>query len=235
MFPVTPPSKLASLVFALFLFGGCASQQTNDSDPEILFKEAESDISSDRYLGATEKLQLVKNKFPYSRFASLAQLRLADVYFLQESFMEAAASYEVFRELHPKHEKAGYAAYRIGESYLNEAPTTVPRDLSSAARAETAFDFFIRTFPKDPQVQAAIDGRAKARALQAEKELLIAKFYRRQDQFISAEGRLEKLLSKYKETPSAKEAEDLLARVKPQADLQRKVLAEQAEKKGASR
>ena len=61
-----------------------------------------------------DKLKIIKNKYPYSKYALDASLRLADVYFLQESYTEAALAYESFRDLHPKHEKVPYAMFRIG-------------------------------------------------------------------------------------------------------------------------
>ena len=76
----------------------------NEGDPTSIFKAAGEDIESDRFQLALDKLRMVKNRFPYSKFSVLAQLKIADVYFLQESFTEAAAAYETFGDLYPKHE-----------------------------------------------------------------------------------------------------------------------------------
>src|SRR5436305_4595321 len=99
---------LTVLVLLSILYAGCAGTPVDENDPASLFKDAESDIQSDHYQIAVEKLRSIKNKFPYSKYALDAQLRIADVYFLEESYAEAAAAYETFKDLHPKHEKAGY-------------------------------------------------------------------------------------------------------------------------------
>ena len=73
-------------------------------------------------------MKTIKNKFPYSNYATEAQLKIADVYYMQESYGEAAVAYEAFRDLHPKHEKVPYAMFRIGEVLL----TTTSRAPSRA-------------------------------------------------------------------------------------------------------
>src|SRR4051812_10683656 len=76
----------------ILLATGCSSTQVNEHDPESLFKDAEEEVASEHYQIALEKLRSLKNKFPYSKYAPDAQLRIADVYFLQESYTEAAGA-----------------------------------------------------------------------------------------------------------------------------------------------
>src|SRR3954471_15762619 len=110
-------SKFAVLGVLLAMTGsptffGCSSAPVNDNEPERLYKDALDDIQSDHYQVAIEKLKLVRNKFPYSSFATEAQLKIADVYFMQDAFAEAALAYEAFRDLLPKHEKVAYAMFK---------------------------------------------------------------------------------------------------------------------------
>jgi outer membrane protein assembly factor BamD len=193
-------------------FGACSTAPINESDPESMYKDAEADIESDRYQIAVEKLQLVKNKFPYSRFSALAQLRLGDVYFLQDQFLEAATAYELFRDLHPRHERIPYAMYRVGESYLNDIPGNIQRDIASARSAEVAFQQFIARFPTDAQAAEAKNQLQRARNIQAEKEYLIGEFYFRRSKWKAASGRFEHITRDYPDTPSFKDAQERLAR-----------------------
>ena len=202
---------MLSLALLAFL-GSCSSAPINESDPESMYKDAEADIQSDRYQIAIEKLQLVKNKFPYSRFSALAQLRLGDVYFLQDQFLEAATAYELFRDLHPRHERIPYAMYRVGESYLNDVPSNIQRDIASARNAETAFQQFITRFPADAQAPEAKNQLQRARNIQAEKEYLIGMFYTRRSKWKAASGRFEHITRDYPDTPSFKGAQEQLAR-----------------------
>lgn len=207
--------KYASIVTILILivFVGCSGKSIEDGDPGELIQEAEQNIKSDHYQLAIERLRIVKNKYPYSKYAVDAQLRIADVYYLQESFGEAALSYEGFRDLHPKHEKVAYAMFRVGKSYFNDRPGNVARDLTPNQKSFDAYNEFIKRFPEAPQ---ASDARADIKILReelAEKELYIAKFYTREDQAESAKRRYTKLIDAYPETQAAETAKKNLEKL----------------------
>jgi outer membrane protein assembly factor BamD len=192
------------------VFGACSSSKVADESPEAIYNDAEAEIKGDRYQVAIEKLRMLKSKFPYSRFAAEAQLRVADVYFKQELFQEAALAYEAFRDLHPKHERAAYALFRVGESYQSDMPGNVARDLSSGKKALEAYEDFMKQYPSDERAAQAKESLGVVRSILARKELLVANFYYRENQYDSAKGRYEKILKIYPETDSATEAQERL-------------------------
>src|SRR4051812_46811978 len=114
---------LVASLFTLVTLQSCTTAPIDENDPAALFKDAEDDVKADHFLVALDKLRSIRNKFPYSSLAVEAQLKIADVYFLQEAFPEAAASYEAFKELHPRHPKAAYASFRAAKSYYSDSPT----------------------------------------------------------------------------------------------------------------
>lgn len=205
---MTKSISLTLIVTLLITLIGCSSLQVDENDPASLLKEAESEIQSDHYLIAIEKLRAIKNKFPYSKYAVDAQLRIADVYFLQDSFAEAASAYEAFRDLHPKHEKTAYAMFRVGKSYFKDIPSTIARDLTSARKSLDAYDDFLRRFPATPETVEAKTDTAEIRRLLAEKELSIADFYFKRAFYDSAKPRYKKIIDLYPETDAAKVAQD---------------------------
>lgn len=192
-------------------FYGCSGKEIADGDPAVLMKDAESDIESDRLALAIEKLRLVRNKHPYSNLAIDAHLRIADVYFMQEEWAEAAAQYDSFRELHPKHEKVSYALFRTAKSYFNDSPTNVARDQSSAQRARNHYEEYVRRFPTGKEADDARHDLAEAKKRLSEKELYVANFYFKRDFFDSAKTRYEKLIEAYPESEAAVEAKEKLA------------------------
>ena len=192
------------LVFA----GGCASSAINESDPGALFTDAQKDIDNSRYQLATDKLRIIRNKFPYSNFSVEAQLRLADVYFMQESFGEAAIAYETFRDLHPKHERVAYAMFRIGKSHFNDIPSPLARDLTPAQKAIGAYDDFLKRFPSSPDSEEARHDLKEATRLLSEKEWYIASFYWREENWESARSRYLKIMSLYPDTDAAKKSSE---------------------------
>lgn len=198
----------------------CSSIPVDENDPKSLFEDAERDIASDRYQVAGDKLRMVRNKFPYSNYSILAQLRTADVLYLQEFWSEAAAAYELFCDLHPKHEKVPYAAYRAAESYFQDIPSTVARDLSPAIRALDGFETFLRKFPSDPQVADARKRAQEIKETLGEKELYIARFYRREGYPKAEGGRLQKAASTYPDTNAAKSGEKRYDELKSSGKLE---------------
>lgn len=207
-----------SVIAGLFLSGlsglyGCSSAEIDENNPTALMKEAEEDIDASRYLLAIEKLQSIKNKHPYSKEAVEAQLRIGDVYFLQDSFTEAAATYEAFRDLHPKHAKIGYATYRVGLSHFMDIPKKHARDLTPATHAEQSFNDYLYRFPSGEFAVEAKKKLAETRSILAEKEMYIAKFYFKRKDWDSARGRYQKVIHLYSDTPFFEEAEKQLKKI----------------------
>jgi outer membrane protein assembly factor BamD len=195
------------------LFTACTTSQVNEGDPATLFKEAEEDIDSSHYQIAIDKLRYIKNKFPYSKYATDAQLRIADVYFLQDSFAEAAVTYEAFRELHPKHEKTAYAMFRAGKAYYKDLPGTVARDLTTAKKALDAYNDFLRRYPTTGEANEARTDVVEIRKLLADKELYVADFYFKRDFYDSAKPRYKKIIELYPESEAAKVAAEKLTQI----------------------
>lgn len=189
---------------------GCSSADIDENDPVALSKEAEDDIESNRYILALEKLQKIKNQHPYSNQAVEAQLRIGDVYFLQENFAEAAATYEAFKDLHPKHPRLVYAAFRVGLAFFSDLPGNHARDLSSALKAEEAFKDFIRHFPAAEFTDEAKIKLAETRKILAGKEMYIARFYYKREMWEAAKNRYSKVVNQYSDSPFVEEAKEKL-------------------------
>ena len=199
-----------AVLFLASVIASCSGKTVDESNPEELYKDAEEDIQNDRYLIARDKLRTVKNKFPYSRFSTDAELRIGDVQFMQESFLEAAATYETFRDLHPKHERVPYALFRIGESYYGDIPDNVARDLTSANKAIDALNEFIGQFGKHPDAERARELLLVCRTRLAEKENYVADFYLRRGQTEAAKRRYRKVIGSFADTDPARHAREKL-------------------------
>jgi outer membrane protein assembly factor BamD len=189
---------------------GCAGKKVDENNPKDLYEDADADVKSDRYLIALDKLRVVKSKFSYSKYGALAQLRIGDVYFLQESFPEAAAAYETFVELYPKHEQTAYALFRSGESYFRDIPNTIARDLKSAESAVTALTQYLNRYSSGEFASKAREMKRASYNKLAAKELEIARFYLKRKKPGAAKVRLEKVLSFYADSDVAQEAQELL-------------------------
>ncbi len=194
----------------VFLMASCVSKPVNEADPKEMYEDAEVDIEGNLFLLALDKLRVVRSKFSYSNYGALAQLRIGDVYFLQDSFPEAAVAYEGFYELYPKHAKAPYALFRAGESHYSDIPATTARDLKSAESAIQWLGTYLARFPRGEYSDRARDLRQKAYDKLAEKELDTARFYLKRKKLPAARGRLEKLLELYPGSSYSDQARELL-------------------------
>ena len=124
--------KIFSLIL-LFIFVSCSTDKPEGkTEAEILYKEAQELMEAERFILATEKLNQIKTQHPYSFYATPAELLQADVLFLQENYIEAAAAYLLFRDFHPRHEKIAYVVFRIAESYYKQITDTIDRDREPA-------------------------------------------------------------------------------------------------------
>ncbi len=187
-------------------FVGCSGKTIDEGDPKSVFEDAEEDIKDERYQMALEKLKNVKNKFPYSHYSTLAQLRISDVYFAEESFIEAAGAYETFRDLHPKHPQADYVLFRIGESYYFQLPSTVDRDLSPATKALEAYRELRSMYPASEHTKVGDTRITDCLEKLSEKEFYIGNFYRKRGEYDSAAARFEKITLLYADTSIVEQA-----------------------------
>ncbi len=179
--------KLIFLTLALVIITSCSSDKPEGkSEAEILYKEAQEMVEAERYILATEKLNLIKTQHPYSFYATPAELMQADVLYLQENYIEAAAAYLLFRDFHPRHEKIAYVVFKIAESYYKQIPDTIDRDLEPATESLKYYNEVIQKYGDTSYKQEAENAIAKAKGMLREKDLYIADFYFKTKEYSAA-------------------------------------------------
>lgn len=190
--------KSLSLIVAAFLAvimsAGCSSvPKFNTNTASGSFALAQQYEKNGRYDEAISQYSSVKNKFPYSRFAVEAALKIADLQFKQENYVEAETDYRLFKEFHPNYSKIDYVTYRIGLSVFDQLPPTIDRDLSLAKTAIASFNQVIVNYPASPYARKASKYIEKCKKMLAEKERYIANYYFGQKKWLSALGRYKDL------------------------------------------
>jgi outer membrane protein assembly factor BamD len=118
------------------------------------------------WIAASKYFGFIKSRFPYSKYAVLAELRLADAEFGAEQFLEAIDAYRLFIKFHPTHEMVanGYASFRIGEAYFKQLPgdfwlfpPSYEKDQSSTEDAANELKSFLDKYPDSPYRDKAKD------------------------------------------------------------------------------
>jgi cobalt-zinc-cadmium resistance protein CzcA len=123
-----------------------------------------AELKEENYPEAQKYFQFVRSKYPFSKFAVLAELALADTSYERGNYTEAIDAYKQFMRLHPTHEKVtdGYAAFKIGQCYVKDMPDDVwllppsyEKDQSAVTDALHEMDAFVKKYPDSPYVKEA--------------------------------------------------------------------------------
>jgi outer membrane protein assembly factor BamD len=194
-----------------------------------------AELKDENYQEATRYFNFVRQKFPFSKFAVLAELALADTQYERGTYQEAIDSYKNFSRLHPTHEKVedGYVAFRIGECYVREMPDDfflVPpayeKDQSAVRDALRELNDFLEKYPDSKYVADAKKYRRDVLRRLIDHEVYVARFYLDRDQPRAAVLRLEGALRRYPD--SGREAELLVTLGETQLQLGNAQSAKQA-------
>lgn len=194
------------LVILLLVIACSSDKPKGRTEAEILFKEAEELMQAERYILATEKLNIIKTQHPYSFYATPAELLQADVLYLQESFIEAAAAYLLFRDFHPKHEKISYVVFKIAESYYKQIPDTIDRDLEPAIEALKYYDEVIQKYGESSYRKDSEDRIKSANKMLRQKDEYVADFYFKTEEYAAARYWYLDILDNHKDQKSRNHA-----------------------------
>ena len=85
-----------------------------EKSPESLIQEGLDFYQRKKFARAIEAFQKLKDRYPYNQYAILAELKLADSYFLNKDYELAAAAYKEFEKMHPANEVIPYIVFQVG-------------------------------------------------------------------------------------------------------------------------
>ena len=199
-------SKIPGFLVALLL-AACAGNKdaiditkpvTGEAATNALraYQKGLEERKSQNFLEATRFFEWVRNNFPYSQYAALSELALADMAFDRDDFAAAAAGYQDFVKSHPSHPKADYASFRVGLAYYQDKPSdwfllppSYEKDQAPIRSALDAFQRFTLAYPKSELVTRARDLIAECRERLAQHERYVAEFYTKRKGWRGAAGR----------------------------------------------
>jgi outer membrane protein assembly factor BamD len=212
--PVRAPFVLQLLPLLLLLATSTGCATSDDAGKPVTYsltakqnyEKGMAELKDEEYAEAAKYFQFVKQKYPFSKFAVLAELALADSQFDRGNYSEAIDSYKTFARLHPTHDKVedGYVAFRIGESYFKDMPDDIfllppsyEKDQSAVMDALRELGDFGRKFPDSPYVKRANDLRRQVLQRLVDHEVYVARFYLKADHPNAAALRIEGALRRY--------------------------------------
>lgn len=177
------------------------------------FEAGEQALKNGEYEQAVSYFQFVRSKYPFSKYAALSDLKIADTKFVQKKWLDAASAYEVFIRLHPRHENVGYASYRVGASYFHAVPTdffllppATARDQSFTKEALAAIDRFIVQFPDSEYLADAKAKQILLFSYLAQHNQHVAEYYEKRGRYQAAVDRYLTIEELYPDTTESIEA-----------------------------
>lgn len=194
-----PDSRKLAILILFSLLSACASIPI-ETQPAAIYKEGEDLYDSKRYDDAIAQYKKVRDAYASTELSSSAELRIADAYYESERYIESSSEYSQFRKLHPTHQKAAYALYRMGLSNFNQI-TGMDRDQTPQKNAVIHFDEFLIKYPKSEYAADVKEKREAVLLLQLQYEQYVARFYYRTEKYDSAMKRLETALATFPKNP----------------------------------
>jgi outer membrane protein assembly factor BamD len=176
---------------------GCAWFQPKEKETARGLAEAGMEAFRDEdYKKAIESFEKLKDWYPFSRYAILAELKLGDAQYHRKDYDEAVFAYETFENLHPKNEAVPYVVYQIGRCYFDRLEV-IDRDQTMAREAVQAFERLVRSYPTSPYVKKAEEHVKVCYKNLAEHEFYVAMFYFKSKHYKAALERFKAVVRSY--------------------------------------
>jgi len=207
---------LSAPAFALALAiatTGCENEQPKTvlsytADAKHSYDLALDEFKAHNWIESQALMREVKRKYSYSKFARLAELRIADADFEQDKFAEALRGYKQFvhdhkgdtEEVTYARARAAETQYReIGDSFL--APASEERDQAAVIDSYKEIVGFLRDFPAARDAPRVCGLLEDVTARLVKHEMYVARFYLNKDNYDAAVLRLQYAMRNYAAEP----------------------------------
>lgn len=186
----------AGLVLVLMCTGCAWFESKEEKSAQQLIQDGVDDFEAGKYKQAIESFEKLRDWYPFSRYAILAELKIADAYFNLESYADAIFAYEEFEQLHPRNEAVPYVIYRIGRAYFNQIDT-IDRDNSNAVQALETYRRLIAQYPNDAYADMARRDMLACYQNLSGHEFYVGVFYYKNENYKAARVRFQAVVEKY--------------------------------------
>ena len=189
------------LFLALTLvFSGCSLFKTKESESaEELARKGMEQFKKGNHITALEHFEKLRDWYPFSKFAILAELKIADSHYHLQEYEDAIFAYEEFADLHPRNEAIPYVIYQIGRCYFDRMDT-VDRDQSVTRKALETFRQLNEKHPDGPYALKAEKHINQCLKTLAGHDLYVGRFYFKTKHYKAALHRFKAVLKRYPDT-----------------------------------
>ena len=215
-----PHRALAAPLLLALLLGGCATinsvlpfTKTDDTPkvnladepPDQLYSNGIDALQRGNYTTAVKHFDAIQQNYPYSSWASSAQLMEGYTEYRRDNYSEAVSQLDRFIALHPANKDIGYVYYLRSLCYYEQI-ADISRDQKGTTEAMAALQEVVNRFPDSAYAR---DARLKidlCRDHLAGKEMDIGRYYEKQHLYAAAIGRYQRVIDDFQTTNHTPEA-----------------------------
>ena len=201
--------KYLILLIIATTLGACSSKDKKEEhaniNAEMLYNDAMDLMDEGRYRPAVEKFEQLEREFPFSRWATRAEIMTAYGYYKQEDYDDAIPALDRFIKLHPGNKDVSYAYYLKALSYY-ERIADIRRDQDITKLAKGTLREVVARFPESDYAR---DAQLKLDLVEdhlAGKEIEIGRYYIKKGNVLAAINRYKRVVEKFKTTNHTAEA-----------------------------
>jgi outer membrane protein assembly factor BamD len=204
---------LGTLFFSISIFciSGCSlfdgSSGQMNQNAEQLAAEGASAFMNEDYKDAIKAYTDLKDWYPFSKYAILAELKIADAHFHLEQYDEAIMGYNSFEKMHPRNDAVPYVINQIGLCWFKQIDT-IDRDDTPAKNALAQFRRLEEQYPGNEYGKDTKEHIKKCLDNIIDHELAVANFYYKTKKYKSALKRYEYIVEYFPGTEQSKVALD---------------------------
>ncbi len=195
------------VVACLLLLTACAATPPAATPVEqatTRFQEAEKLFDEGLYADAVVAWEQVREGYYSPELNILVELKIAEAYFLDGKYLEAAAAYEAFLKNHPDHPREEDILYQIGIANVRQM-LDEDQDQTMTRQALDSFETLLKRYPQTSrrdEVSGYID---YCRNQLAANEVVVGRYYLKAGQYQAAINRFARVLRIYSSYPGEAE------------------------------
>lgn len=210
----------AVLVFSLL--AGCSwfkEPYEMEKTAEQLVQEGSAAFTDENYLKALNAFKDLKNWYPFSKYVTLAELKIADAHYERREYEEAIFAYKEFEKLHPRNEAIPHVIYRRGMCWFDRIDTK-DRTSNPAKKALVQFRRLTEKHPESQYTARALENIDKCVKNIAGHELYVGNYYYKAEKYEAALNRYRYILENYPDSKAATTAGKKIRAVKEAMEKQ---------------
>jgi outer membrane protein assembly factor BamD len=206
------PLAVFCLLFALTACGGkdkdamdAAGRPDQQVPVETMYNNAAAQLDKEEYYKAAKAFDEVDRQYPYSQWATRAQLMAGYAHYKNLKYDEAILALDRFIELHPGDDNVSYAYYMRALCYYEQI-SDVRRD---QRMTQMALENLRQVKERFPDSKYAKDAQLKIDLTMdhlAGKEMEVGRYYLLRKQYQASIPRFQKVVDQYQTTTHVPEA-----------------------------